>query len=248
MESLEGEGLNVAGEIDQTIPAAGNKIVSGETLEHQPDEQALADPARGFDEQKYRQIAREEAIKAAQSFTDKLSERMNKTIRERFEGLERNQHVLGLSDEQVEAAKKKIVEEERNSAVMSEVHPTGGDPRKVGDNQAAEADGGGAGQLHPVIATALSMMKDEGVFIEEGDPEFGQYLKPMIDKGELTGTFLAASTRAIDAKRARLEGQKRNAAVRNAGGVDGRVASNDISGITDSKTLYLMGERALRKK
>lgn len=243
MESLEGDGLNVGGVLDQNIPSASSKLAS-DNQEHQPDEQVAEEPARGFDEQKYRQIAREEAIKAAQSFTDKLSERMNKTIRERFEGLERNQTVLGLSDEQVAAAKRKIVEEERNSSVMGEVQA---DPRNAGENPAAVADGS-TEQLHPVIATALSMMHDEGIYIEESDPEFGQYLKPMIDRGELTNGFLAASTRAIDAKKTRLEEQKRKASVRNAGGVDGRVAPNDISGITDSKTLYLMGERALRKK
>lgn len=204
----------------------------------------------GFDEARFREIARDEATRAAQHFTDKLSERMNKTIRERFEGLERNKQVLGLSDEQVEAAKRKIVEEERDSAVMGQVtndlNPSdGSDQKPVGTVQGGQPNG----NVHPVIATALQMMSDEQVMIEESDPEFGKYLKPLLGGQEIGNGFLTATVRAVDAKKARLAAQKENANARTAGSADGRVvAPNDISGINDSKSLYLMGEKQLRKK
>lgn len=244
MDGLEGNGQVLADVQDQNIVEGETKTASDVNPEPKPTE------SNGFDEARFREIAREEATRAAQSFTDKLSERMNKTIRERFDGLERNKQVLGLSDEQVEAAKRKIVEEERDSAVMGQVR---GDQANVANPLTTPPNGvggiqpGGQG-VHPMIATALQLMSDEQVMIEDSDPEFGKYLKPLLGGQEIGNGFLAAAVRAVDAKKARLAAQKENATVRTAGSADGRVVSpNDISGINDSKALYMMGEKQLRK-
>jgi hypothetical protein len=54
-------------------------------------------------------------------------------------------------------------------------------------------------------------------------------------------------TKAIDAKRERLStaNEKANLRVPGVGGAG--VSSDDISGITDSATLYMIGEERIRK-
>jgi hypothetical protein len=195
----------VAGDATQAavnVPAQADDVSA-------PAEQVQQEQGQ-FDETRYRKIAQEEAAKIAQSFTAKAENRINQRIQEQIQALEMNKSVLGLSDEQVEAAKQKIVMKEMTAPPQTAQANAGDQPEYP--NQP---------QFHPIVAEALGMMEDEQMTIDEGDPEFEKYIKPHFSKATVDRTFVADTTRAIDAKKARLALQKENAAARSPGGAGG---------------------------
>ena len=65
------------------------------------------------------------------------------------------------------------------------------------------------------LEDSFAMMKKENVVIEEGDPEYTQFLKPLFDEdNSQRWEFTAAFRKAIDAKKARTLQQKDNAQLR----------------------------------
>ena len=107
-------------------------------------------------------------------------------------------------------------------------------------------------QLHPLASVAFPIMRKAGVTITDADPEF-EALKPFLandapDAGTL-GEFVTALNEQIAAKKERTEKNKSKASARAAGGGGSQqpVNPNDISKITDSGELYLLGEKQMRE-
>ena len=142
-----------------------------------------------------------------QSTSDMVQARVN----ERFAALEVNRKTLGLSDEQFEAAKQKIVVEEFSA--KPEAAPA----------SAAQPDA--QAQVHPVLAATMEAFQKAGVEIVDGDPEMPIILKAWNDPNGNMIDYGAAVQNAIEAKKARLASQKDKAAVRAGGAGNGSIAA-----------------------
>lgn len=94
-----------------------------------------------------------------------------------------------------------------------------------------------ADDLHPLAQLAFPIMDEEGVTVEEGDPEF-ETLKPYLDKPQLTAPDVAKFTRelykAIDAKRERTTSSKEKAAARANGATGSQSGQRQIKSARDA--------------
>jgi hypothetical protein len=170
-----------------------------------------------------RRIAREESLRASQSLTDKAEERIKKHL----ETLQAAN--VKVTPEQEQGLRSTITKE-----VMDEARgPASPQPVSGGDN--------------PVMQFVSSIMTEEGVQIEDGDPELGNLTKALADPKATQHSIHKALTQAIDAKRERQNTSNDKANLRVPGGNGSPVSSDDISGITDSATLYMLGEERIRK-
>jgi len=182
--------------------------------------------------EEYRAIAREEALRAAQSQVAKGENRINQRIQEGFAALNLNKAVLGYSDEQVAQAKQKII----NNAFTAEEAPTSAP-------QAPDADQA----IRYMNAEIENVFAEVGTSATSADPEFKD-LQAAIDQAwndprGLT-KIIRAADKAATAKAGRIASQQKNASARViGGGAQGTSDPNDISGITDSKELYRLGEK-----
>jgi hypothetical protein len=208
-------------------------------------EQAAESPAETEPQQEkapsleeYRQIAREEAIRAAQSQVAKGENRIQRFIQEKFQALEASKGVLNLSDEQVKQAKKDIVAQAYESAPEAEAETAAAPTPDAMIQQQAEF----------VYSQIDAVFNEHGVTITPNDPNFKELEKALNDpQGSFAKTLVVANKIAAAAA-ARTAQKKESAAGRVTGG--GPVTSNDnsISGITDSATLYEIGDKQIREK
>jgi hypothetical protein len=170
-----------------------------------------------------RRIAREEALRTSQSLTDKAEDRMKKHLETlKTAGVK-------VTPEQEQGLRSTITKE-----VMEEARgPASPQPVPTASNPVMEFVGG--------------IMAEEGVQILDGDPELGEVTKSLQDPKATQHSIHKALTKAIDAKRERLSISNDKANLRVPGGGGTSVSSDDISGITDSAALYLIGEERIRK-
>ena len=196
-------------------------------------EQAQKEATPNLEE--YRKIAREEATRIAQSQVAKGENRINQRIQEQFKALDMNQKVLGLSDKQVAEARKEIV---ANAYIEDEPEQKANPPAQP------------ESKTHPAVQRAYAFMEKKKTIVEESDPEFEKHIKsiltsgPNIDEDEL----LLATAEAVKEKNARLASDKEKAPVRAAqSGTGTAVDPNDISKITDSRELYILGDQRMRE-
>lgn len=184
----------------------------------------------------YRAIAREEAMKIAQSQVAKGESRIQRFIQQQVDALKATQRYSGMSDQQIDAAAQKIaVDAFTNPQLIGE-----GQPQQQANLQQTE--------MHPSVEAAIALMETRGTVVEEGDPEFDKYVKPLLESGDYRNLIKATQT-AITAKEQRQQSRKSKAAVRAPGGDGGTTPtdSTDISGITDSKELYRLGSLQMQQ-
>lgn len=176
-----------------------------------------------------RVIAREEATRIAQSQVAKGENRIQGYIQQQIAALQQTKTLLGLSDQQVQAAQDKIIRDAYTQQIDG-----AGQPQAQQYQQQPE--------MHPAIEAALAMMEAQGTIVEEGDPEF-ESIRPLLQAGDYRN-LIATTKNAMALKTQRLQSRKGKATVRAPGGASGQPETDtDISGITDSKELYRLGSR-----
>lgn len=171
--------------------------------------------------EEYRQIAREEAIKAAQSFTDKAERRISEKAQAQIDALKINQEVLGLSNEEMEAATTKIV--------VNDIK----EPRQAAPASTAPAPQAKAQQeeLHPAVAAILEINTAEGMEVAETDPEWEKYIKSVWNDPNGTLPQLRRQYyKAIDSKRERMQTQQQQGQARVVSG------GNQNTNATEART------------
>ncbi len=177
-----------------------------------------------------------------QSQVAKGENRINQRITERFAALDANKSVLKLSDDQVQTAKRDIINEEQMNAFASQQSPQAG-----GQVQAPSKESVDPGQfVEQQINNTFDLV---GTKVTPQDVEWAMIQKELDDpNGSLAKTQLAAAF-AAKAKGTRLAAQQKNATARvTSTGGGSTVDPSDISNITDSKTLYKLGEKKLGEK
>lgn len=157
--------------------------------------------------EEYRQIAREEALRAAQSQVAKGENRIQRFIQEKFQALEASKGVLNLSDEQVAQAKKDIVAQayEQPDAAAETTAPQ------------PDAEAQLRSQSEFVFNQIDAVLAEHGVQITPNDPEFKTIDAALRDpQGSLAKTMLTTA-KAAASKAQRLAQTKGSAPARVAG-------------------------------
>lgn len=208
-----------------TNPAMNSQAGTGaQASASQPDpSQAQAtelQTERPLTAEEYRQIAREEAVRAAQSFTDKAERRISEKAQAQIDALKINQEVLGLSTEEMDAATTKIVvndiKEPRQAAPASTATP----------QAKAQQE-----ELHPAVAAILEINEVEGMEVAETDPEWEKYIKSVWNDPNGTVPQLRRQYyKAIDSKRERMQTQQQQGQARVVSG------GNQNTNATEAKT------------
>ncbi len=176
-----------------------------------------------------RVIAREEATRIAQSQVAKGENRIQGYIQQQIAALQQTKTLLGLSDQQVQAAQDKIIRDAYTQQIDGAGQPTAQQYQQQPE-------------MHPAIEAALSLMEAQGIIVEEGDPEF-ESIRPLLIAGAYN-LLIPATKNAMALKTQRLQSRKGKAPVRTPGGAGGQPETDtDITGITDSKELYRLGSR-----
>lgn len=190
-----------------------------------------------------RKLMRDEITPIIQSQVAKGENRIEKRIQERFAALEENKSTLKLTDDQVAEAKRAIISEEQMNAYSPAQSPTG--------EAAAPAPELELEQMERFVANQIeATFQEVGVRVTPDDvDEFKTINAAWNDPNGSLAKTLIAVTKAAEAKAARLALQKQNAAARVvSGGAESTSDPNNISNITDAKTLYRMGEAKLSKR
>lgn len=157
--------------------------------------------------EEYRQIAREEAIKAAQSFTDKAERRISEKAQAQIDALKINQEVLGLSNEEMEAATTKIVVNDIKAPRQAAQASTTPAPQAT---QAQTQE-----ELHPAVAAILEINAVEKMEVTETDPEWEKYIKSVWNDPNGTVPQLRKQYyKALDSKRERMQTQQQQGQAR----------------------------------
>ena len=184
-------------------------IGQAEVAETTPDEgsaQEQPQTERPLTAEDYRQIAREEALRVAQSQMAKGENRINQRIAERFAALETNTGVLKLTEAQVAQAKREIVAEEQ----VKDFEPS---PQASGKSQVTPPENVDAGQF---VSQQIDVAFDSagGTKVTPQDKEWAT-IQAQLDnpKGSLFLTQLSA-VEASRAKAARLAAQQQRAPAR----------------------------------
>lgn len=186
--------------------------------------------------EEYRAIAREEATRAAQSHVAKGENRINQRIKEELAALEKSRGVLKLTDDQVEKARNDIV-------VKAYAEPD--EPQASGLQGQPPTDEIIRQQAEFVYGQINATFKDVGTEVTPNDAEFKMIEAALNDPQGSIAKTIRATVKAAEAKAARLEAQRKNAAARVVGGGGNSSDSNDISNITDAKILYKLGEKKI---
>jgi len=220
----------------------GDASVEVEEAQTTPATSAPVEPKYVTIEEAQR-LANEAADKAfvrAQSLVDKSSNRINEQISARIEQIETAYKMTGqeMTPEQKATLRQNVVLQ-----TLAE-KPTSADNQQAAQT-AQSAQSQAPTGIDPIAAAAIKMAEAVGGF-EEGDPEFAQVTRNDLPAHE----WLAKVAEQVQAKKERLASAK----TRNAGstiigiGNGGAVNSNNISAINDPATLYMMGEKQLRRK
>jgi len=147
---------------------------------------------------------KELVVPLIQSQVDKAEYRISANAQAKIDALQLNKDVLNLTDEQVKQRSTEIVINDLAS------------PRASAQAQAPN-DQPPAGQ-DPIYDATMEIFTEAGVAVEEGDPEFAT-IKAVLDKPRAsTAAYLAAVTRATDAKKVRVAAQSESAGARTFSG------------------------------
>jgi hypothetical protein len=163
-----------------------------------------------LDEARVIELATEIASRTAQSLVDKAEYRISQRAQDQIEALELNQDVLGLSDQQVQEAKQKIVMHELTAKPQEK--PPSNPP--VSQVQTAE---------EAIAAFVNEIFADEGTHVTPSDPEW-KNLQAVIDatyndpKGMIKVTRAAINASAEKAKRVNSNSESAAARVIGSGG------------------------------
>ena len=174
----------------------------------QPEPQTEQKPLTLEDVQR---VAREEATRIAQSQVAKGENRIEKRIQEQLAALNASKGVLGLSDQQIEQAKQKIVTEAYTTPEPQAGTPTS-EPGATPDVDQA---------IQYMNAEIENVFAEVGTSVTSADPEFKD-LQAVIDaawndsKGLVK--ILRAADKAATAKAGRLQASRETAPARVVGG------------------------------
>lgn len=130
-----------------------------------------------------------------QGMLDKSASRLDKRIEEANKQVEQAKAMLELSGMKMTAEQESIL---REKVIQKAIASTGVETSPGELEQKSQA------QVHPVVATALEMMRKSGVQIEKDDPEYGVIDHETTDEFD----FLASVKKAIQTKQARLSRPK----------------------------------------
>lgn len=213
-------------------PDEGSETASEEEstpIEPQTEKALTLDDVRG--------LLREEVFPVIQSQVAKGENRMNQRIAERFAALDANRGVLKLTDEQVQVAQQDIIRDEQMNAYK---------PREAQASNSQQAPSEDAAQQVQFVYQQIDQtFATVGTRVTPNDKEWATIEAALNDpKGSLAATQLAAAD-AARAKGLRVSSQQKKAAARVTSGGEQNATPNDISGISDPKTLYKMGEKRL---
>lgn len=145
-----------------------------------------------------------------QSQVAKSENRTQQRIQERFTELEGLKTTLNLTEEQVEAAKDKIISEEQKRSYQPQ-SPTGNETRQPAADPEA--------QSRQFMQTMDGIFLAEGVKLDQTDKEWIDMVKPVWEdpNGDPLSTLFAIRD-ATRAKKSRLAALKGTAAARTTGG------------------------------
>ena len=163
-----------------------------------------AQEQKGLSAEEYRAIAREEATRAAQSLVDKAEARISKKAQEQIAAIDLTKHSLGLTDEQVEQAKQKVIYQDLTSPRQQEQAST---PPPAQQVQAQT-------EIDPVIAETLDVFKAEGITIETSDPEYKPLDAILKDPNGNIHQYRKELFKQIEAKRQRVATNQQQAPAR----------------------------------
>lgn len=188
-------------------------------------------------QEEIRAIIRDEATRISQSLVAKGENRTQRFIQQQVAALKQSQRYSGLTDQQIQDAAQKIAVD---AYTNPQLYEEAGQPSQQPDSQT---------EMHPTVEAAISMMEARGTIVEEGDPEFDRFVKPLLERGAFNKELLSATLQAMDAKEKRTQDRKSKAAARAPGGGSGSATEpNDISNVNDPAQLYELGERRIQAR
>jgi peptide deformylase len=204
-------------DISQAAPA--EPVTPQATIVPEPTQQPSAQPEQQTEKpltlEDYKKIARDEALKIAQSQVAKGENRIQKFIKDKFDALEQTKGALGLSDEQVAQARQKIVAD----AYSSKEEPA--QPAAPTEPQAGSDVDEAISYMNAQIQATFG---EVGTTVTKDDPEF----KELQDKVNAAwndpnglAKILLAAQKAATTKAARLQAQQQTVAARVIGGGGG---------------------------
>jgi hypothetical protein len=220
------EPITQADEVAETTPDQGS-------TQAQPQTEAKPLTAEDF-----RQIAREEAMRVAQSQTAKSENRINQRIAERFAALDTNKGVLNLTDDQVKQAQKAIIEDEQMNAFAK---PT--PQAQSGQAQPPSTEPFDPGQFIETLKTNAFKLAG-GTEVTPNDKEWAGMQAILDDPNGNPDLFVLASIDASRAKAQRLQAQQKKAPGRLAGAAG---AATAVQGYDPTKPASFYLEQAAKK-
>ena len=204
---------------EQTSPAASQEPVTQQDAitpeftpgqgRPQPESQSEATPLTPEQIAVIERIADQRAAAIANSQVQRGEARIQKLIQEKFKALEATAPTLGLSKDQIDQAKQKIVTEAYGSSETTQTNQPA--PSQADNDQAIQF----------MNAQIGIVFKEVGTSVTKSDPEFTA-LQRVIDESftdeDGLAKILLAAQRAASTKAARLQTHTENAAGRVIGG------------------------------
>lgn len=163
----------------------------------------------------YRKIAREEAMRVAQSQMAKSENRINQRIAERFAALDQNKGLLKLSDEQVQQAQKDIIAEEQMKAFTPQPSQPG---KGAPQTETPETDDPAVIQSS-MLARAFELAG--GTEVTPQDAEWKKLDAAWNDPNGNADLYILTAIDASREKKARLEAQAKKAPARTVNAAGG---------------------------
>lgn len=192
-------------------------------------EPAAQEPIKALDEARVRSIAEEIATRTAQSLVDKSAARLSRQAQDQIAALQINKETLGLNDEQVTAAKQRIVMHDLTTPAAAGTQISNPPP----SNEAP---------LHPIIAETFDIFKEEGIAIQESDPEYKIIADALQDPQGSPSKYRKVLYKQIEAKRQRQASINETATVRSPGG-----GGNTTPGSAPAASAHDLWENAYKK-
>lgn len=184
-----------------STPAAGLQASNSPDTSPEAEQAQEAKPLTIADVER---IAEEKATRIAQSMVDKAEHRISKKAQEQIAAIDLTRQSLGLTDEQVEQAKQKVIYQDLTSPRQQEQAST---PPPAQQVQAQT-------EVDPVIAETLDVFKAEGVTIEVGDPEYKPLDAILKDPNGNIHQYRKELFKQIEVKRARVAANQQQAPAR----------------------------------
>ena len=184
-----------------STPAAGLQASNSPDTSPEAEQAQEAKPLTIADVER---IAEEKATRIAQSMVDKAEHRISKKAQEQIAAIDLTRQSLGLTDEQVEQAKQKVIYQDLTSPRQQEQAST---PPPAQQVQAQT-------EIDPVIAETLDVFKAEGVTIEVGDPEYKPLDAILKDPNGNIHQYRKELFKQIEVKRARVAANQQQAPAR----------------------------------